>query len=187
MYLIVGLGNPGTKYQDTRHNIGFKAIDILARRYNININKIKFKGVIGEGFIQGKKVILLKPQTYMNNSGQSLYDACNWYDIDCRNLIVIYDDIDLEVGKIRIRPKGSAGTHNGMRSIIYCMQNQDFARVRIGIGRPINDNIDLAHFVLSKFNKDELESIGESLIDACDAVEVILTEGIDTAMNRYNR
>ena len=150
MYIIVGLGNPGDKYEKTRHNVGFNVIDLLAKEYSIDVSKIKHKALIGEGRVGTEKVILVKPMTYMNLSGESVADICNYYNIDLENLIVIYDDIDLDVGKIRIRKKGSGGTHNGMRSIIKCLGSNEFPRVRVGISKPKNGQ-DLADFVLSRF------------------------------------
>lgn len=185
MYVVVGLGNPGKQYDKTRHNVGFDVIDILAKDNNIQINKIKHKAVIGEGRIGTEKVILVKPQTFMNLSGQSLLDIYSFYKLDPENIIVIYDDIDLDVGKIRIRKKGSAGTHNGMRSIIYNLKFDDFKRIRVGVSRPQNGQ-DLASFVLSKFKKEEMDSLDESLQRSAYAVEAIVKEGIDVSMNKYN-
>ena len=136
MYLIVGLGNPGKEYDGTRHNIGFEAIDYMANKYNIEVNRIKFKGVFGEGFIDNKKVILLKPTTYMNLSGESIREVINFYKISNENIIVIYDDISLEVGKLRIREKGSDGGHNGIKSIIANLGSDVFPRIKIGVGQP---------------------------------------------------
>ena len=131
MYVVVGLGNPGKQYENTRHNVGFNVIDILAKEYDISVTKIKHKALIGEGRIGSEKVLLVKPQTYMNLSGETLIDIYKYYKVDLDNIIVIYDDIDLDVGKLRIRKKGSAGTHNGMRSIVKCLGSGDFPRVRV--------------------------------------------------------
>jgi len=133
MYIIVGLGNPGKQYENTRHNVGFNIIDILADEYGISVNKMKYKALIGEGRVGTEKVVLVKPVTYMNLSGESLAEIYNFYKVDTSNIVVIYDDIDLDVGKIRIRKKGSGGTHNGMRSIVKCLGTTDFPRVRVGV------------------------------------------------------
>ena len=149
MYIIAGLGNPGKKYENTRHNIGFITLDYLAERHDIQINKIKHKALVGEGRISGQKVLLVKPQTYMNLSGESLREVMDYYKVDIEDLIVIYDDIDLPAGTVRIRKKGSAGTHNGMRSIVQHL-GQDFPRIRMGIGNERKG--DLADFVLGGFS-----------------------------------
>ncbi len=184
MIVIVGLGNPGKQYEKTRHNVGFDTIDYLSDEHNIAMNKVKYKAIVGEGNILGKKVMLVKPQTYMNLSGRSVMEIVNFYKLNVKDLIVIYDDIDTEVGKLRIRQKGSAGTHNGMKSIIYEIQSDQFPRVRIGIGKSTYG--DLADFVLSKFSKEERISIDESIQRASQGVETFIKEGIDVAMNRYN-
>ncbi|SHJ98645.1 aminoacyl-tRNA hydrolase [Tepidibacter formicigenes] len=185
MYVIVGLGNPGRQYENTRHNVGFDVIDILSKNNNIEVKKIKHKALIGEGRIGNEKVILVKPQTYMNLSGQSVLDIYKYYKVNPENIIVIYDDIDLNVGRIRIRKKGSAGTHNGMRSIIYNLQFDNFPRIRIGVSKPEKGQ-DLASFVLSKFKKEEIEPLNETLNRAASAIEAIIKEGIDLSMNKYN-
>ncbi len=184
MYIIVGLGNPGQKYKATRHNIGFMAVDYIAEKYKIKMSKIKHKAIIGEGRINGHKVILVKPQTYMNLSGESVLSLVNYYQIPLTNLLTIYDDIDLEVGVLRIRHKGSAGTHNGMRHIIYMLKNQDFPRIRIGIGK--SDVIPLRDFVTSNFLKDEILKMEDAVIRSCKVVETMLDESLDKAMNLYN-
>lgn len=184
MYLIVGLGNPGKKYELTRHNIGFETIDLLAKRLDIPVNKTKFKALIGEGRIGSEKVVLAKPQTFMNLSGEAVMAMMNFYGIDPEHLIVIYDDIDTAPGKIRIRKKGSAGTHNGMRNIIYLLKKEDFPRVRIGIGKQVHG--DLADFVLSRFGKDEIPLMGEALDKAADSVLMMIEKSVDEAMNQFN-
>lgn len=184
MYIIVGLGNPGKQYEHTRHNVGFLTIDDLADKHNIKVNKIKHKALVGEGFIGREKVLLVKPQTFMNLSGRSVREIIEYYKVDTDKLIVIYDDVDIEVGKVRIRKKGSAGTHNGMRSILYDIQTDLFPRVRIGIGR--DERIELGSYVLSKFKKEEIEAIKKSIIDSAQAIEVFIEHGIDKAMNEYN-
>lgn len=185
LYIIVGLGNPGDKYEKTRHNVGFNVIDLLAKEYSIDVSKIKHKALIGEGRVGTEKVILVKPMTYMNLSGESVADICNYYNIDLENLIVIYDDIDLDVGKIRIRKKGSGGTHNGMRSIIKCLGSNEFPRVRVGISKPKNGQ-DLADFVLSRFSKEDEKSLQESFENSVAAVDCAIRNDLDLAMNRYN-
>ena len=177
MYIIVGLGNPGDKYEKTRHNVGFNVIDLLAKEYSIDVSKIKHKALIGEGRVGTEKVILVKPMTYMNLSGESVADICNYYNIDLENLIVIYDDIDLDVGKIRI--------HNGMRSIIKCLGSNEFPRVRVGISKPKNGQ-DLADFVLSRFSKEDEKSLQESFENSVAAVDCAIRNDLDLAMNRYN-
>lgn len=185
MIAIIGLGNPGRNYVDTRHNVGFKTIDLLAHRNNIKINKIKFKSVYGEGFIDGEKVLLIKPQTYMNNSGIAVMELFNFYKIPIENIVIIVDDVDIEFGKIKIRKKGSAGTHNGLKSIIYHLQDENFPRLKIGIGKK-RENQDLADFVLSKFTKEEQEEIEIAIQNAALAIETIVKDGIDMAMNKFN-
>ena len=184
MYVIVGLGNPGKKYDLTRHNVGFDVIDRLSRRHNISVNKIKYKALVGEGVIKGEKVLLVKPQTYMNLSGETVQSICNYFQVPMEKLIVIYDDVDTDFAKLRIRKKGSAGTHNGMRNIIYLIQKDDFPRVRIGIGK--SNHLPLRDFVLQKFSKDEMIEMDGALDNAASAVETIMSDGIEIAMNRYN-
>lgn len=184
MYIVVGLGNPGNKYSGTRHNVGFHTVDLLAQRNGIKVTKLKFKALYGEGIIAGKKVVLVKPQTYMNLSGQSVIDIVNFYKVDMKNLIVIYDDIDVKFGGLRIREKGSAGTHNGMKSIIYLLQRDDFPRIRIGVGRP--EVGDLGDFVLSPFKGEEITIIKEVIEKATMATEAIIERDLQEAMNKYN-
>ena len=185
MYVVVGLGNPGKQYDKTRHNVGFDVIDILAEEYGISVSKIKHKALIGEGRVGTEKVLLVKPQTYMNLSGETLIDIYNYYKVDMENIIVIYDDIDLDVGKIRIRKKGSGGTHNGMRSITKCLGSTDFPRVRVGVSKP-RPGQDLADFVLSRFRKEEADDVELGLEKAAKSVDVMIRENIDLAMNKYN-
>ncbi len=185
MFIIVGLGNPGDKYSTTKHNIGFITAEYLAKQNDIMINKKKCKALYGEGTIAGEKVVIAKPQTYMNLSGESVIELLNWYKAPISNLIVIYDDIDIDVGKIRIRPKGSSGTHNGMKSIIYLSKSDDFPRVRVGIGKP-PEKMDLANYVLSKFSEQEKPLTRESIEKASMAIEEIIRNGINASMNKYN-
>lgn len=184
--MIVGLGNPSKQYAKTRHNIGFMVIDYLGEKLGINVDKIKFKSVIGEGIIGTEKVILAKPQTYMNLSGEAVLDMINWYKLEPKDLIVIYDDMDLPTGKLRLRIKGSAGGHNGMKSIIYLIQTEEFPRLRVGIGRPDNERFESADFVLSKFNNEEAEIIAEGIKKAGEAVINIIENGIERTMNEVN-
>lgn len=185
MYYIVGLGNPGLKYENTRHNAGFITIDYLARKYDIDVRKIKFKSLIGQGVISGQKIMLVKPQTYMNNSGEALREIFNYFDFDHDKLIVIYDDIDIDFGSIRIRKKGSAGTHNGMKSIIYNLKFDDFPRIKVSVGKK-PEYMDLANFVLSGFSKEEAKIIEDEVILAGDAIKMIIEEGIEKTMSIYN-
>lgn len=184
MYVIVGLGNPGRKYENTKHNIGFITLDYLADNNGIKINKIKHKALVGEGNISGQKVLLVKPQTYMNLSGNSVREIMDYYKVEVDKLLVIYDDVDIPMGRIRIRKKGSAGTHNGMRSIIYDIQTDVFPRVRIGIGA--ERRMELADYVIGGFGKKEKRIMEEAVKKAANAVECMLDKGIDIAMCEYN-
>lgn len=184
MIVIAGLGNPGKKYENTRHNMGFLTVDRIAENNDIRINKIKHRALVGDGFISGHKVLIVKPQTYMNLSGESLREVMNYYNVDIEDLIVIYDDFDIETGSLRIRKKGSAGSHNGMKSIISQLQDDNFPRVRVGIGK--SGSLDWKDFVLGKVGSGESEAIASAISNAADAVECIISEGIDRAMNKYN-
>lgn len=185
MKLIVGLGNPGDKYKGTRHNVGFQAIDELAERFNISVKNKEHKGLVGKGIIMGEKVILLKPQTFMNNSGESVQPLAAYYGVHEEDIIIVYDDICLEPGHLRIRKKGSAGGHNGMKSIINRLGTENFARVRIGVGEK-PDHYDLADWVLSRFDKSLQADASKGISDAARAITVIISEGIDAAMNLFN-
>lgn len=185
MYIIVGLGNPGKKFEHTRHNAGFDAIDRLADKHGIKIDKLKHKALIGEGRIGSEKVILVKPQTYMNLSGESIVSVCQFFKPEYDHMIVMYDDIDLDVGKLRIRKKGSAGSHNGMKSIIKSISTQEFPRIRIGVSKP-TEGWDLADFVLSRLSSEDSKAFDESLDRAVLTVEEIISSGIEPAMNKYN-
>jgi len=185
MYIIMGLGNPGKKYENTRHNVGFDVIDKLADRMNISIDKIKHKALIGEGRIGSEKIVLVKPQTYMNLSGETAISISQFYKIDLDNFIVVYDDIDLDIGKLRIRKKGSAGSHNGMKSIIKCLGSQEFPRVRVGVSKP-EPGRDLADFVLSRVPKERQADMDSAIDRATSTVEEIIKNGLDIAMNKYN-
>ena len=186
MYIIAGLGNPGKKYVGTRHNMGFEALDAVAAKYGIDIKKAKFNALYGEGTIEGEKVVLVKPQTFMNLSGESIREFKSWYKTDDSKIIIIYDDVSLPVGKMRIRPKGSAGGHNGMKSIIYQLGSDDFPRIKIGVGSPQNPDYDLADYVLGKFTKAEVKELIQKAIDTADAVGEIIKNGIEKAMTKYN-
>jgi PTH1 family peptidyl-tRNA hydrolase len=185
MYIVVGLGNPGDKYRATRHNVGFVTVDIMADMMGISINKSFGKSLVGAGSIDGEKVILAKPQTYMNLSGLSVFELKNWYKAETSNIILIYDDVDLSVGSLRIRPSGSAGTHNGMRSVISSLNSEAFSRIRIGIGSA-PQGMDLADYVLSLFSHAEIPVIGEACQKAAKGAMLIITKGVQEAMNRCN-
>lgn len=183
-YIIVGLGNPGRKYENTRHNLGFITVDRIAEDLGIRVNKLKFKALIGEGRLGGRRVLLVKPQTYMNLSGESVREIAGFYKIPMENLVVIYDDFDLPTGSVRVRKFGSAGTHNGMKSIIYQLQSDRFPRIRIGTGKGDGEN--LIDFVTGGFTKEEVPVMREAVLRAAAAAKAIVTDGIDTAMNQYN-
>lgn len=185
-YIIAGLGNPDKKYELTRHNTGWLALDHIADKFDCKVNKIKFKSFVGECVIGGKKVLLMKPTTYMNNSGQAVVEAMNFYKIPPENVIIIFDDISLDVGKMRVRSKGSDGGQKGMRSIIYLSGKDTFPRIKIGIGAKPNPNWDLADWVLSKFSDDEFKTMKNMFINAADAAELIIDDKIDRAMNLFN-
>lgn len=185
MYLIVGLGNPESDYSKTRHNMGFNVINELSKKYKIEVNKSKYKALYGKGNIEDEKVVLIKPQTYMNLSGEAVQEFVNFYKIDLQNVIVIYDDIDTEPGKIRIRKVGGPGTHNGMKSVVSCLSSENFPRVRVGIGMPSHKG-DLINYVIGHIPEEELSILQEGVITAAEAVEDILKNGIDKAMNKYN-
>ena len=186
MYLIAGLGNPGREYENTRHNAGFMVIDRLADMLGCEVTGRKFRGFVGDGRIGGEKVVLLKPQTYMNLSGESIRAAVDFYKTEPDHVIVIYDDISLDVGSVRIRAKGSAGGHNGMKSIIACLGTQEYPRVRVGIGEK-PPRMDLADYVLSHFTRQETELLEEAVCSAADAVVMLIEQGAQAAMNHYNK
>lgn len=185
MKIIVGLGNPEKKYDGTRHNIGFAVIDKMADEYNISMDTKKHKGVCGKGVIGGEKVVLVKPQTYMNLSGECVRQVVDYYKVTAEDVIVIFDDISLNVGKLRIRPKGSAGGHNGIKSIIAHLGGETFPRIKFGVGdKP--KGYDLADYVLGHFAKSEMPAIEEGIDRAIKACECMITEGVDSAMNKFN-
>lgn len=185
MKLIVGLGNPTAKYDKTRHNVGFEVIDQLSKEYNITVDIAKHKGLYGKGKIEGQSVILLKPMTYMNLSGESVVAVANYFKIEAEDIIVIYDDINLDVGRLRIREKGSAGGHNGIKNIIAHLGTDGFPRIRVGVGmKP--PKMDLADYVLSHFTKDEQAMMESGYDKACKALELMVMDDIPKAMNDYN-
>lgn len=185
-YIVVGLGNPDTKYLNTRHNAGFMAIDMISKEYNVQVNRIKFKSLCGNAIIGNKNCLLMKPTTYMNNSGQAVQEAMNFYKVPIENVIVIYDDISLEPSKLRIRRKGSDGGHNGIKSIIYLTGADTFPRIKLGVGKKPHPDYNLADWVLSNFNPNELELMKTSCSNAVRCVELIVQNKIDEAMNKYN-
>lgn len=186
MYIIAGLGNPGKQYAQTRHNVGFDTIDILADKYNISVDTKKHKALCGKGMIEGQKVVLAKPQTFMNLSGESVRELVDFYKIDPEEeLIVIYDDISLEPGKIRIRKKGSAGGHNGIKNIIAQLGTQNFQRVKVGVGEKPK-GWDLADYVLGHFSKEDRGLVDDALKRAAGAVELMVQGEVDQAMNQFN-
>ena len=187
MFIVAGLGNPGRKYENTRHNVGFMVIDETANRHHIQVTEKKHKALIGKGMIGGEKVILVKPQTFMNLSGESIREIIDYYKIEEKTeLIVISDDISMDVGAVRIRKKGSAGGHNGLKNIILHLGHDEFQRIKIGVGEK-PEGYDLVDYVLGHFDKEESEQIAESVKSAAEAIAVMITDGADEAMNRFNK
>lgn len=185
MYLIAGLGNPTKEYDKTRHNVGFSVLDVLADKYGIDVSERKHRAYCGKGVIEGQKVLLVKPQTFMNLSGESLRSAVDYYKIAPEDIIVIYDDISLEPGQLRIRQKGSAGGHNGIKNIIAQLGTQEFPRIKVGVGaKP--PRMDLADYVLSRFSKGEQELMDAAFREAAEAAVMMMTDGAERAMNHYN-
>lgn len=185
MYIIAGLGNPTKEYDRTRHNVGFSVIDVLADRMGIDVKEKKHKALCGKGVLEGQKVILAKPQTFMNLSGESIRAMMDFYKVSADEVIIVYDDISLEPGQLRIRAKGSAGGHNGIKNIIAHLGTQEFPRVKVGIGEKPK-GMDLADYVLSRFSKGEQAQMDDAFKEAADAVTMMVTEGIDPAMNHFN-
>ncbi|MCM1545066.1 MAG: aminoacyl-tRNA hydrolase [Ruminococcus sp.] len=185
-YLIVGLGNPGKKYEFTRHNAGFLFIDLFAEKNGFKIDRLKFKSLMADARIGGHRCLFLKPQTFMNLSGEAVRDAAEFYKIPPENIIVIFDDISLEPGKMRIRRKGSAGGHNGIKNIICHMNSENFPRIKIGVGAKPHPDFDLADWVTSPFSKTELKELRSACDNACDALELMLDGKIDEAMGKFN-
>lgn len=187
MYIIAGLGNPGKEYENTRHNVGFDVIDVLADKYNISVLELKHKAMIGKGYIEGNKVVLVKPLTYMNLSGESIRPIMDYYKSDAeQELIVISDDISLPPGQLRVRKRGSAGGHNGLKNIIKMLGTENFQRIRIGVGEKPK-NYDLADWVLGHFSKEDRTAINDAAEKAVRAVEMMICGDVDRAMNEFNR
>ena len=185
-FLIVGLGNPGNKYTLTRHNAGFLCLDMLSEKLNFRIDRLKYKSLMADTNIGGHRCIVMKPQTFMNNSGEAVRECAAFYKIPPEKVIVIYDDISLDVGKLRIRRKGTDGGHNGIKSIIYHLNSDQFPRIKVGCGKKPHPDYDLADWVLSEFKKDEQKALEPALENACKAIELLLDNQIDKAMNLYN-
>ena len=185
-FLIVGLGNPGDKYEFTRHNAGFMCVDFLADRENFKINKLKYKSLLADVDISGHRCLIMKPQTFMNLSGEAVRDAVQFYKIPPENVIVIYDDISLDVGRTRIRRKGTDGGHNGIKNIIYHLNSDNFPRIKIGVGKKPDEWEDLADWVLSRFSNDELKTLHDVAEKVCKVLPLMLDGKIDEAMNRIN-
>ncbi len=185
-YLIVGLGNPDSKYQNTRHNAGFLAVDRIAEKVGVSVDRLKYKALTGTATIEGKRVLLMKPQTYMNNSGEAVQEAMNFYKIPMEKVLVIYDDISLDVGKMRIRRKGSDGGHNGIKSIIQLCGGDTFPRVKVGVGKKPHPAYDLADWVLSRFTDQERTDLSPVFDNCVDSAKLILGGQLDKAMNQFN-
>lgn len=185
-YMIVGLGNPGSEYEATRHNAGFIVVDMLAEKHGCSLTKLKFKSLYGTADIGGKKCLILKPQTFMNNSGEAVRDAAGFYKIPAENIIVVSDDISLDVGRLRIRRKGSDGGHNGLKSIIYLLNSDNFARIKVGVGKKPHPDYDLAAWVLSRFKNDEVDNLKKAAENSCDAIKLMVEGKTDMAMNKFN-
>lgn len=185
-YIIAGLGNPGKKYEMTRHNAGFLAVDMLAKEEGFEIKRLKFHSLVADEMIAGRRCLVMKPQTMMNNSGEAIYEAASYYNIPDENIIIIYDDISLDVGKTRIRRKGSAGGHNGIKSIISCLGTEDFPRVKVGVGKKPNAHYDLVDWVLGVFPKEKLDDLNSALKNSIEATRLIVQGDVDKAMNLYN-
>lgn len=185
-FIVVGLGNPGNKYTYTRHNSGFLCIDMLAEKLNFRVDRLKFKSLICDTNINGHRCIVMKPQTFMNNSGEAIRECASFYKIPPEKVIVIYDDISLDVGRLRIRRKGTDGGHNGIKSIIYHLNNDQFPRIKLGCGKKPHPDYDLIDWVISEFKKDELKALEPALENACKAIELLLDGEMDKAMNLYN-
>ncbi len=185
-YLIVGLGNPDSKYQNTRHNAGFLAVDRIAEKVGVSVDRLKYKALTGTATIEGKRVLLMKPQTYMNNSGEAVQEAMSFYKIPMEKVLVIYDDISLDVGKMRIRRKGSDGGHNGIKSIIQLCGSDTFPRVKVGVGKKPHPAYDLADWVLSRFTEQERKDLSPVFDNCVDSAKLILGGQLDKAMNQFN-
>lgn len=185
MYIIIGLGNPEPEYSNTRHNMGFDVINKLAKENDISLNRTKFNAIYGTGIIEGEKVILIKPQTFMNNSGESAKEFVDFYKEPLDNLMVIFDDMDTEAGTIRVRAKGGPGSHNGMKSMVNCLNSENFARIRIGIGRPVGE-YDRIDYVIGQIDGEEKKILEKGQDEAVEAIKYWIKNGIDNTMNTYN-
>lgn len=185
-YIIAGLGNPGAQYENTRHNAGFMTVDTLAQKHNFEIKRLRFKSLTADVTIAGKRCLVMKPSTFMNNSGEAIVEAMNFYKIPIENVVICYDDISLDPGRIRIRRKGSDGGHNGIKSIIYLTGSQDFPRIKVGVGQKPSKDYDLANWVLGTFPSEDIPKLHDATDHACAAAELIVNGEIDKAMNLYN-
>ena len=186
MYIIIGLGNPEPEYSNTRHNMGFDVINKLAKENDISLNRTKFNAIYGTGIIEGEKVILIKPQTFMNNSGESVIEFVNFYKEPLENIIVIYDDMDTDVGTIRIRAKGGPGSHNGMKSMVNSLNSENFSRIRVGVGRPSGE-YDRIDYVIGQIDEQERKILEKGQDEAVKAIKYWIKDGIDNTMNKYNK
>lgn len=186
MYIIIGLGNPEPEYSNTRHNMGFDVINKLAKENDISLNRTKFNAIYGTGIIEGEKVILIKPQTFMNNSGDSVIEFVNFYKEPLENVIVIYDDMDTDIGTIRIRAKGGPGSHNGMKSMVSSLNSENFSRIRVGIGRPSGE-YDRIDYVIGQIDEEEKKILEQGQNEAVEAIKYWIKNGIDNTMNKYNK
>lgn len=186
-YMVAGLGNPGAKYEQTRHNAGFMALDCCAQKLGIKLDRLKFKSLTGEAMVAGHRVLFLKPSTFMNNSGEAVRDAAQFYKIPSERIVIIFDDISLDVGGVRIRRKGSDGGHNGIKSILFLLGKDDFPRIKIGVGKKPHPDYDLADWVLSRFTPKDFEALNPVLDHTMDMITKIIEGDIDAAMNLYNR
>ena len=185
-YIIAGLGNPGSKYANTRHNAGFHSMDLLAKEEGFEFKKAKFNALIADEFIAGKRCLVMKPQTMMNLSGEAVYAAASYYNIPDEKIIIIYDDVSLDVGKIRVRRKGSAGGHNGIKSIISCLGSEEFPRVKIGVGKKPSADYDMVSWVLGEIPKEKNEEYQKAIADSVSALRELVENGVDSAMNKYS-
>ena len=185
-YIIAGLGNPGSKYAATRHNAGFHSMDLLAEKEGFEFKKAKFNALIADEFVAGKRCLVMKPQTMMNLSGEAVYAAASYYNIPDEKIIIIYDDVSLDVGKIRVRRKGSAGGHNGIKSIISCLGSEEFPRVKIGVGKKPSADYDMVSWVLGEIPKEKSEEYKKAIADSVSATEEIIKNGVDSSMNKYS-
>lgn len=186
MYIIIGLGNPEPEYSNTRHNMGFDVINKLAKENDISLNRTKFNAIYGTGIIEGEKVILIKPQTFMNNSGESVIEFVNFYKEPLENVMIIYDDMDTDVGTIRIRAKGGPGSHNGMKSMVSSLNSENFSRIRVGIGRPSGE-YDRIDYVIGQIAEEEKKILEQGQNEAVEAIKYWIKNGIDNTMNKYNK